>query len=409
MALDKISILKNPVRKYAWGSKTAIQDFAGYPDLIGKPVAELWMGAHPNDPSSVLINGKWEFLDKVIKDDPECILGRHAAGKFDNKLPFLFKVLAADSPLSIQVHPNLEQACEGFLRENRLGIPVNAPNRNYRDENHKPELLCAMTEFHALKGFRKIEEILGLMGELAGSHLSNELGALSMAPDSCGLRQFFTSLMAMDMSRQERLVRDAVRVAEDRAEKNEAFDWIVRLNREYPGDIGVFSPVILNLVHLAPKQAIYLHAGELHSYLYGVGIELMANSDNVLRGGLTPKHVDVQELLKIVDFTDDPVRIIRPVMGGTTEAVFGAPAGEFSLSMISIEEGTCFVSPGERGPEILICTEGEAQVNDLGSGEVLLLRKGKSIVVPSAVYQYQIHGSATLYKATVPLETGRVN
>lgn len=408
-ALDKISILKNPVREYAWGSKTAIQDLVGRPELAGKPVAELWMGAHPNAPSSVLINGKWKSLDKVIEADPECILGKHVAGNFDNKLPFLFKVLAADTPLSIQVHPNLEQAREGFARENGLGIPINAPNRNYRDENHKPEILCAITEFHALKGFRKIEEILGLMGELAGSNLSNELGALSREPDSSGLRCFFTALMAMDRSRQQRIVSDAVRFAEDRAEKDETFDWMVRLNRKYPSDIGVFSPVILNLVHLEPEQAIYLHAGELHAYLHGVGVELMANSDNVLRGGLTPKHIDVHELLKIVDFTDEPVRIIRPVMRGTTEVVFVAPAREFRLSMISIEEGTYFASQRERGPEILICIEGEAQVKDLRSGEILHLRKGKSIVVPSAVYQYQIHGSATFYKATVPMETGMVN
>lgn len=400
--MDRIAVLKNPVQDYAWGSKTAIQSLLGLPAPSAKPAAELWLGAHPKAPSEVMIEGEWLSLEDVIKRDPVSVLGKRVAERFSNKLPFLFKVLAADHPLSIQVHPNIAQAREGFERENRLGISLDAPERNYKDANHKPETLCAITPFEGLKGFRTPEAIIDLMDRISVSGLSDELNRLRKGPDGSGLKHFFTSLMSLDQTRRERVIDEAIRGAERFINEDRSFYWMVELNREYPGDIGVLSPLIFNRVALGPGETIYIPAGELHAYLKGVGIELMANSDNVLRGGLTPKHVDVPELLKIVNFSPEPVRKVKPHPGGLPgEKIYATPADEFQLSVISVATGDPFTSERDRGVEIMICMEGEAGIRDLGSSQVLTLGKGMSLIVPSAVPQYEIAGGATLYKATV--------
>jgi mannose-6-phosphate isomerase len=400
--MDRICILKNPVQEYAWGSKTAIQELLGKTLTSDRPMAEMWMGAHSKAPSEVLIGEQWMSLDEVIKGSPESILGKRVAEKFANKLPFLFKVLAVSNPLSVQVHPNLEQARDGFARENRLHIPLDAPNRNYSDDNHKPELLLAITCFTCLKGFRRTQEILGLMERIAPSGLSGELTLLRTKPEASSLKNFFKYLMIMDKSRRKQMLSEAVSLAEKRADQDPAFHWMVELNREYPEDIGVFSPVILNFVELRPGDAMYLETGELHSYLNGLAMELMANSDNVLRGGLTSKYTDVPELLKLVDFKTGPALPVRPERLGTCESVYQTPAREFTLSVISVNKEKTFESLRDRSVEILICMEGEADINDSGTGEVLALTKGRSVIVPSAVSQYRIDGMATLYKASVP-------
>ena len=400
--MDRIAVLKNPIQEYAWGSKTAIQTLLGLPVPSEKPAAELWLGAHPKAPSEVMIDGEWQLLEKVIERDPVSVLGKGVAERFSKKLPFLFKVLAADHPLSIQVHPNLEEAREGFERENRLGIPLNASERNYKDANHKPEILCAITSFEGLKGFRTPEDIIDLMAKVSVSTLSDELSRLRKEPDASGLKRFFTSLLSMDQARRERVIDEAIRGAERCVNEDRAFYWMVELDREYPGDIGVLSPLIFNLMELGPGEAIYIPAGELHAYLRGVGMELMANSDNVLRGGLTPKHVDVPELLKIVNFISEPVLKVKPHPGELPgEKIYASPAEEFQLSVISVANGDLFISERDRGVEIMICMEGEARIKDLESGQVETVEKGKSLLIPSALGQYRIVGKATLYKATV--------
>jgi mannose-6-phosphate isomerase len=192
----------------------------GEPKLTDRPIAELWMGAHPNAPSKLLIDGEWKSFKDVIDKDPDGVLGKGVAEKFSNKLPFLFKVLAADKPLSIQVHPNLEQAWEGFAAENSGGIPLTAPNRKYRDENHKPEIFCALTPFLGLKGFRRIQEILGLMEKVLPLGLSHELGLLRKEPNTSGLKRFFTAVINMDKSRQSLIVSEAARFAEKSRHSN---------------------------------------------------------------------------------------------------------------------------------------------------------------------------------------------
>ncbi len=400
--MNSISILKNPVQDYAWGSRTAIQALTGKSVPGETPMAELWMGAHPKAPSLVRTRGEWKSLKDEIETSPEPVLGKRVAREFSGKLPFLFKVLAAEKPLSIQVHPNLAQALSGFERENGLGIPLTAPNRNYRDGNHKPETLCAVSPFQALKGFRDIEEILSLVDKVSPVSLSDELARLRSAPDTGALKGFFTGLMTMDRARQERVVKEAVDLAEKHMPENRAFYWMVELNREFPGDVGVLAPLVLNVIELEPGEALFISAGELHAYLYGVGIELMANSDNVLRGGLTPKHVDVAELLKIVDFRSGPALPHQPETAETCERIYPVHAREFFLSVIHVDKGQAFLSPHHRNVEILICMEGEADIRDLENNEAVPLTRGESVIVPAAAPHYRIDGSATLYKASVP-------
>jgi len=222
--MDRIAVLKNPIQEYAWGSKTAIQTLLCLPVPSEKLAAELWLGAHPKAPSEVMIDGDWQSLEKVIERDPVSVLGKRVAERFSKKLPFLFKVLAADRPLSIQVHPNLEEAREGFERENRLGISLDASERNYKDANHKPEILCAITPFEGLKGFRTPEAIINLMDKVSISTLADELSRLGKEPDGSGLKHFFTSLVSMDQARRERVIDEAIRGAEPFINE-EGWEW----------------------------------------------------------------------------------------------------------------------------------------------------------------------------------------
>jgi mannose-6-phosphate isomerase len=402
--MRKIGLLKNAIQEYAWGSETTIPELLGQPVPAEKPQAELWMGAHPKAPSQVFCDGQWRSLLEVIQENPIEMFGEETAASFSNKLPFLFKVLAAAKPLSIQAHPNLEQASHGFARENELGIPVEAPHRNYRDDNHKPEIICALTVFWALRGFRPISEILTLMEKVHSPSLAEEVGLLRGQPNREGLKSFFKRLMTMEVGRQHKIVEEVVVSARKWANDETVWTWILRLSQEYPGDIGVISPILLNLIRLNPGEAMYLPAGELHAYLEGAGIELMANSDNVLRGGLTPKHIDAQELLSILSFADNQVNILRSKKLASGEAIYPTATAEFVLSLIKVGERAPFESSPNRSVEIMICTKGEATVQDLSDGEITRLTKGSSFIVPAAVEQYRIEGDATLYKAAVPLE-----
>ena len=401
--MRKIGLLKDTIQEYAWGSKTAIPELLGQSSPADKPQAELWMGAHPKAPSQVLADGLWRSLPEVIQESPEEALGKKVAARFSNKLPFLFKVLAAAKPLSIQAHPNKEQAEQGFARENELGISLNASHRNYRDDNHKPEIICALTPFWALNGFRRIEETLSLLEEARITDLAEIVSFLRSHSNRDGLKKFFNYLMTMEAQKQRQIVEEAVAFAEGRAGEEPAWTWIAKLNEEYPGDIGVLSPLFLNLVRLEPQQAMYLPAGELHAYLEGVGIELMANSDNVLRGGLTPKHIDVQELLAVLNFTDGDLNILSPKNLASGEEIYSTEAEEFVLSVIRINKAASFNSPLDRSVEMMLCTEGKVNVTNLSDGEITLLTKGTSIIVPAAVEQYCIEGDGILYKATVPV------
>jgi len=401
--MDRIRLLKNVVQEYAWGSYTAIPELLGHESPANRPQAELWMGAHPKAPSRVKWGGVSRSLLELISENPKAILGEKVAEKFDDRLPYLFKVLAAAKPLSIQAHPGRIQAKQGFDRENSLKIPLDAYHRNYKDDNHKPECICALTDFWALNGFRKISDILSLMEKICPPGLKTPLDLLREQPDAVGLKNFFQALMTLDGKAQGEIIADAIKNVQNFADGHPAYQWMVDLHKDYPKDVGMFSPILLNLVCLKPGEAMFLPSGELHAYLDGAGIELMANSDNVLRGGLTPKHMDVQELLNVLNFEEREIKILLPAEIDECEWAYETPAEEFFLSVISVTEEIGYHSAGRRSVEIMLCTDGHATITDLGKNETVFVERGKSIVIPAVVEKYQIEGNATFYKAAVPL------
>ena len=407
--MQRIRILKNTIQPYAWGSHTAIAELLGIRPEPDSPQAELWMGAHPKAPSLVAVDAEWVSLEEHIERYPQEMLGRRTADMFHNKLPFLFKVLAAAQPLSLQAHPSLTQARQGFERENAQGIPLDAPQRNYRDANHKPECICALTPFWALHGFRKIPEILALGSRLGLAVFEDLLKVLQNRPDAKGLRSFFQALMTLSPAKRALLTEQAAKIALTFASNDPVYRWMGELGKAYPGDIGVFGPILLNLILLQPGQALYLPAAELHAYLEGTGIELMANSDNVLRGGLTPKHVDIAELLRVLNFEERTAHVLTPRSTAGGEHVYECPAREFVLSTITVVSKTTYFSPTVRGIEILLCTAGSGKITDQGTGEEVALPKGRAVLVPAAVRGYVLEGEAVVFKAAVPINNGDKN
>lgn len=384
-----MELLHGAVRTYAWGSRTAIAEFTGRPAPTAHPEAELWLGAHPGDPAWLETpSGKTSLLD-VVAADPEGQLGSAVRERFGDSLPFLVKVLAAEEPLSLQAHPSPGQAQEGYNREDSLGVPVNSPVRNYRDRSHKPELLVSLGEFHALAGFRPVTQTIELMLALAVSDLDPYLALLSGQPDAEGLRALFTTWITALQSDLDVLVPavldGAVAYVRTGAKEFAAeARTLLELGERYPGDAGVLAALLLNRVSLGPGEGIYLPAGNLHSYLHGVGVEVMANSDNVLRGGLTPKHVDVPELLRVLDFTPAQQAGLRPkkIRDGI-ETVYETPAPEFATSVLSLDGDDLGhdvdVPARHEGPQILLCTQGSALVRS-DSSEVKVDR-GASVWV----------------------------
>jgi len=403
-----ITRLSNRVQEYAWGSNTAIAELLGNPTPSPKPQAELWMGAHPKSPSEAIIDGKAVSLIDIIRQDPQGVLGQKTTERFSGELPFLFKLLAAASPLSIQAHPNIEQAREGYERENREKIPIDAYHRSYRDRNHKPEIITALTPFWAMSGFRPAPQMLKLLGAIGFRSIRTEIKALEKSPVGSGLKSFFHFLLTLPSRRKDNAINEALSWARKNLKKPEGpfkavCSWMIRISGQYPGDIGILSPALLNLICLKPGEAMFTEAGVLHAYLDGVGVELMANSDNVLRGGLTGKYIDVPELLKVLSYTPKafaPVPVIDRPRG---ETEYDSPACEFRLSRITLSGSDEYVSVGERSVEIVLCTEGSCTISESGSNKKLAVNKGQSIFIPASVPRYTALGSATLFKAAVPL------
>jgi mannose-6-phosphate isomerase len=381
-----VELLENPVRAYAWGSRTVIAELLGQEVPSAHPQAELWFGAHPADPSHLVhADGGHTSLLDALRADPKQLLGLDRIERWDGTLPFLLKVLAADEPLSLQAHPSIEQACTGFAREDAAGIPRGAADRNYRDANHKPELICALTTFHALVGFRDPAVTVRLLRELEVPELAGHAELLAGQPDPDGLRALFTTWITLPQSMLDTLVpalqEGCVRLAGGDGEFCNEARTVLELSERYPGDAGVLAALLLNRVTIEPGEALYLPAGNLHAYLSGAGIELMANSDNVLRGGLTPKHVDVPELLRVLDFVAEPPPVLtgRPDAGWTR---YDTPAEEFLLRRFDGTVPGAPVPVPDGGPRILLCTAGGACVRSPG-GELELTR-GASLWLAAA-------------------------
>src|SRR5215207_7345758 len=347
--------LQNSVRHYPWGSRTVIPELLGEPHPADRPYAELWVGAHPDEPS-VLSDGR--PLDKAIEQHPDALLGAAVRERFGARLPFLMKVLAAEQPLSLQAHPTTEQAQAGFAAEEAAGVPHDDATRTFKDPFHKPELLLALTTFEALCGFRPVEESLHCLAKLQVAELKPTIAALARG----GLRAAIPQLLALSGKRRTALV-DAVAetaarfVAAHDPEFINTYRWAVTLAEIYPDDPGVVISLMCNHLKLAPGEAVFLPAGNLHAYLSGAGVEVMASSDNVLRGGLTRKHVDLAALIEVLDFTDGRVPVLRPVLG-PAGLRYPVPVDDFDLTHCQLgdQEGSLTT----RGPQVLLCTEGEA-------------------------------------------------
>jgi mannose-6-phosphate isomerase len=406
-----VNLLRGAVRTYAWGSRTAIADFTGRPSPTAHPEAELWFGAHPGDPAWLETeDGERSLLD-TLREDPEGQLGAGVRGRFGDTLPFLLKVLAADEPLSLQAHPSARQAAEGFAREDRLGIPVTAPNRNYRDPSHKPEIVIALGEFDALAGFRPAERTVELMTALAVTDLDPFVSLLAGQPDADGLRALFTTWITAPQPDLDVLVPAVIEGAiHYMRSRNKEFaaeaKAVLELGERYPGDAGVLASLLLNRITLEPGEAIYLPAGNLHTYLRGVGVEVMANSDNVLRGGLTPKHVDVPELLRVLDFTPASEDLLRPtIIEDGMELVYDTPAPEFAVSELRIDGGHLgheIDAPSRHdGPQILLCTEGSTVVYAKGGSVTLSKGAAAWVAADEGPIRLTADTPTKLFRATV--------
>ncbi|MFF0364903.1 mannose-6-phosphate isomerase, class I [Streptomyces fungicidicus] len=378
--------LDNTIRPYAWGSTTAIPRLLGT-EPTGEPQAEMWMGAHPGAPSRT---GRGTLVE-VIDADPEKELGPDSVARFGPRLPFLLKLLAAGGPLSLQVHPDLTQAKEGYADEERRGVPVTAPHRNYKDANHKPELVCALTEFDGLCGFRDPLRAAELLDGLGVDTLKPYVDLLHAHPEEAALREVLTAILTADREEMARTVTEAA-AACDRL--GGAYAPYADIAHHYPGDPGVIAAMLLNHVRLQPGEALFLGAGVPHAYLDGLGVEIMANSDNVLRCGLTPKHVDVPELLRIVRFEAGDPGVLRPEAGPDGEEVYETPIDEFRLSRYVLSAGGTIRDLTLTTPQILLCTAGSVRA---GEHE---LSPGASVFVPAGE-KAEVSGTGTLFRATV--------
>jgi mannose-6-phosphate isomerase len=387
--------LSNGVRFYPWGSRTVIPELLGEHVPADRPHAELWVGAHPDEPS-VLSDGR--PLDKAIAEEPDRLLGPAVVERFGARLPFLMKVLAAETPLSLQAHPTTAQAEAGYAAEEAAGIPHGDPTRTFKDPFHKPELLMALTTFEALCGFRPVEESLHCLAKLQVPELKPTIAALARG----GLRAAIPQLLALTGERRTELV-SAVATAAARfvavadPEFINTYRWAATLAKTYPGDPGVVISLMCNHLKLAPGEAVFLPAGNLHAYLSGAGVEVMASSDNVLRGGLTAKHVDLAALIEVLDFTDGKVPVIHPVLG-PGGLRYPVPVQDFDLTRVHLDEQAGVLTT--RGPQLLLCTEGAAVLASV-DGEIALA-KGRAAFVPAGA-PVTARGPAVLYRATTSL------
>jgi len=378
--------LDNTIRPYAWGSATAIPRLLGV-EPTGEPQAEMWMGAHPGAPSRT----ERGTLVEVVEADPERELGAPAVAKFGPRLPFLLKILAAGAPLSLQVHPSLEQAKEGYADEERRNIPVDAPHRNYKDANHKPELICALTEFDGLCGFRDPADAADLLDGLGVDALKPYVDLLHASPEDAALREVLTAILTADPDEMARTVTAATSAC---TRLGGTYAPYADIAHHYPGDPGVIAAMLLNHVRLQPGEALFLGDGIPHAYLNGLGVEIMANSDNVLRCGLTPKHVDVPELLRIVRFEPSDPGVLRPEASPDGEEVYATPIDEFRLSRYVLPAGAAAHDLTRATAQILLCAAGAVRAGEYE------LTAGQSVFVPAGE-KVEVSGAGTLFRATV--------
>ncbi len=401
MPTSPLHLLDPVVRDYAWGSRTVLAELRGHPTPSPGPEAELWFGAHPSGPAGVPAAGV-SLLD-LIERDPVGTLGATVAERFDGRLPFLVKLLAADQPLSLQAHPSQAQAEAGFAAEEAAGIDRGAPDRLYRDDWPKPELLHALTPVSALCGFREPDATIALLDELDVAGLADTRARLAASGEAA-----FPDLLELALHDHGWGEDDdvALTVAAERVARGSgAFAaearWLGRLLDRYPGDGGVRVALLLRLVELAPGEALHLPGGNLHAYLEGAGIEVMATSDNVVRGGLTVKHIDVDELLRTVDARVLAPPVVVPEVDGPT-TLLPAPTAFFRLERVDLAgAGGVALDRARGGPEILVAIGGTVTVRTGDGTEVEVAPGGAVFVAATAGVELQVSGTGQLFRTTI--------
>lgn len=377
--------LQNQAREYAWGSKTLIPDYFGIA-ATGRPMAEIWFGTHAGSPTRLAENQSVSLREHIGKD-----------------LSFLLKILAADEPLSIQAHPNLQEARAGFERENQAGIPLDSPSRNYKDANHKPEMIVALTDFEALCGFRNEAQIRNLLldmveaTEVSSTFVEIAQGWLD-AFTAGGVAALVSAILRPEIAGQP-IALDGFNAELARmADFSARFELAARLNDLHPGDPGVVVALLLNHVHLEPGQALFLPAGNIHAYLAGLGVEIMATSDNVLRGGLTAKHIDVSELLSVLSFEPVPVPWVesRELARGLVE--YATPVEDFKLYRASVSGGNLLAEIALPAAAIVLCTAGELELNN-SKGDSVRLHRGEAAYLAADSRHFTLSGSGDAFIA----------
>jgi mannose-6-phosphate isomerase len=389
--------LEPAVRDYAWGSRTVLAELRGADAPTAGPEAEAWFGAHPGAPAGLA--GRGDLCD-LLAADPERQLGATVAERFGGRLPFLVKLLAAAEPLSLQVHPDASQAAAGYAAEEACGIARDAPTRVYRDGWPKPELLLALTPFSALCGFRELPRTITLLDRLAVPQLTWIRDALASAGERA-----LPDIIARALRPRDELADElaALRPAVDRLAGRDAdlaaeAGWLALLLERYPRDGGVLVAALLRLVELTPGQAVHLPAGNPHAYLRGAGVEVMASSDNVVRGGLTAKHVDVEELLRVIDPRVLPPPLVTPeVRDGWT--CLPTPSPQFAVSHRTLTADPVRVDRRIGGPEILLVLGGTVTVT--ADDDVVTIGSAGGAYVAAATRELAVAGSGTVYRTTL--------
>ncbi|WP_163391103.1 mannose-6-phosphate isomerase, class I [Enterovibrio norvegicus] len=375
--------LTNVIQDYAWGSHTALGELFDMPNPDNTPQAEIWMGAHPNGCSKIDVNGEQMLLSDFIGRDMANVIGQQTQETF-GELPYLFKVLCAANALSVQVHPSKAQAEAGYAKEEAAGIPLSASFRNYKDPNHKPELVYALTPYTAMNGFRDYSEILAFFHQLNINVLSALVANLDANQNEQGLSAFFEALLSLEGEQKDTAVAELLAFATEN-QSDELFALLLTLSEQYPGDIGLFSPLILNTLTLVPGEAMFLDACTPHAYIKGTGLEIMANSDNVLRAGLTPKHMDVQELTactRCVPMAKDVIRLAPEKVGNAEHYPIPVPDFKFSVYNTTAKEPL-----QTNSAEILLAVDATLTVED-AEGNSVTLEKGESVFIPAYVGEY---------------------
>ena len=404
-----IAKLVGTIQNYAWGSLELLPKLLGKPVPSAKPEAELWFGTHQNAPSSVRLAQGTQRLDTFIEQNPLIELGARTLQEF-GQLPFLLKILAVGRPLSIQAHPSAEQARAGYLRERAQGISPTDPHANYRDEWPKPELLCPLTEFNALCGFRPASELVRLFDALGGNCFSAAAQVLRNQPETEALRELVCTWLTTNGDARISMVRsglDACRSAISKSEVATDAQLALDLAALSPGDPGVLVALLLKHVHLSPGEGLFVPAGVMHAYLGGLAVEVMANSDNVLRGGLTPKHVDVAELLSVVRFSADLPQLVTLGVSDGLEQWFEVDVPHFHVSRVCVEPQRHWCASIRIGPEMLLCVEGRLNVMSPAT-EALTLGPGECAWISAAQDVYCAAGQGMAYRVQVGAPSGGV-